>query len=96
MEAVTLWIDEYEYRGSRWRRRPEVLGTGFFYVGGLTHDVIAHEAVHMSSYFMKALGLLTDLRRGHTEENLAYAVQSCVRQIEHRLEQLGVPIKTGE
>lgn len=95
MQAAVLWVDEYEYRG-RWRKRPEVLGTGFFWHGGLTADVIAHEAVHMASYYLKALSMPLDLRRGNAEENLAYTVQSCVRQICHRLDQLGIEVKSPE
>ena len=92
MEAAVLWVDEYEFRGSRWRKRPEVLGTGFFHRDSLTIDVVTHEAIHMASYYLKHLGMPLDLRRGNAEENLAYTAQACARQIGHRLQQLGIEI----
>ena len=71
------------------------IGTVLFNMQQLTHGLIAHEAFHMATGYVRHMRRSVNLRSdvSDEEERIGDTVHICVDQIYQRLKQLGVSIK---
>ena len=90
MGVVIPYIWEKMVDG-KWVYRPKI-GDVLLYKNRLTVNIISHEAVHMSTHFLRVLNLLNLSKEGinDDEEMLAYCIGNCTSEIYKKLYKLEV------
>lgn len=75
----------------RWVREP-VLGYVLFDLSKINGEIVAHEAVHMATAYMrrKRLSLKLNSQINDREERLAYTVGDCAAKVCNKLYEVGI------
>lgn len=89
--VIPYVVERYIKEEDKWERKPKI-GNVLLCDGYLYSRVISHEAVHMSTHFLRVLSLLKldPISIDEGEELLAYCIGNCTSEIYSKLGKLGI------